>query len=100
MARTEYNDEQDHDADIAEMIEGVRQIGSAIASVAREAGAWPSAAQWARARALADAEAWIQHVTTPSLDERDGPTSVEAQVAIELLARRWAAWIESGEFPA
>lgn len=100
MAQTGHTEVDELDAELAEMIEGVRQIGSAIASVAREAGAWPSAAQWARARALADAEAWIEHVTAGALDEPEGPTSVEAQIAIENVAARWARWIESGEFPA
>lgn len=56
-----------------------------------------SVAQWARARALTEALDWVQFVTAGALDEEGGPSSFEAEAAVEALALRWARLIETGE---
>lgn len=88
------------DAEMVRIVEDVKTVGGAVVELVRDGGLWPSAAQWARARALTEAREWVDSITAGVLDEPEGPTSVEAQHKIEQLAERWAAWIESGELPA
>lgn len=87
----------ERDADSAELLQFAAQMTRAIVDEVREGGLLPSV-QWSRAQALREAREWVECLDGVLFgSERLG--GAEAQQIIEVLADRWAAWIESGVFP-
>lgn len=94
--------QEEADAEMARIVDDVKAVGGAIVELARDGALWASPAQWARARALSDANDWVTSVVCGGIgfDPHHMQISpAEAQRTMERLAERWAAWIESGEMP-